>query len=181
MPNNRTHQGLIAEVKKIIGPIGDKLLIEKQNGIGLIQVFSEEKMTEGEKNKFKIAFSDMLLLDDNYKPFLVIEPETSSSPKTYGRSIPVYMIAKQIIADRQYQVKSPLFLIIVIPDDKKNPSQKKYQLEDLQRKIKSAIRLGGSQLEDFAFCQISGFEETLEKMIEESGSKNRLKALASLG
>lgn len=179
MANNRIHQGLIAEIKKILHPFRDNLLIEKHNGIGLIQVFSEEKMNEGEKNKFKIAFSDMLLLDDNRQPFLVIEPETSSSPKTYGRSIPVYTIAKQIIVDRQYQVKSPLFLIIVIPDYKKNPSQKKYQLEDLQRKIKSAIKLEGSQLEDFAFCQISDFEETLEKMIEEGRSKNRLKALAS--
>jgi hypothetical protein len=168
MPNNEIHQDLIAKVKKILDSFGDKLLIEKQNGIGLIQVFSEEKMTEGERNKFKIAFSDMLLLDDNRQPFIVIEPETSTSPKTFGRSIPVYTIAKQIIADRQYQVKSPLFLIIVIPDDKKNPSQKRYQLEDLQRKIKSATKLEGSQLEDFAFCQISDFKETLEKMIDAS-------------
>lgn len=168
MPNNEIHQDLIAKVKKILDSFGDKLLIEKQNGIGLIQVFSEEKMTEGERNKFKIAFSDMLLLDDNRQPFIVIEPETSISPKTFGRSIPVYTIAKQIIADRQYQVKSPLFLIIVIPDDKKNPSQKRYQLEDLQRKIKSATKLEGSQLEDFAFCQISDFKETLEKMIDAS-------------
>lgn len=180
MQEQKAHQGLIAKVKKILDPFGDKLLIEKQNGIGLIQVFSEEKMTEGEKNTFKIALSDMLLLDDNHQPFIVIEPETSSSPKTFGRSIPVYAIAKQIIADKPYQIKSPLFLIIVIPDDKKNPSQKKYQLEDLQRKIKSAIRLEGSQLEDFAFCQISDFKETLEKMIGENRSKNRLKALASL-
>ena len=154
MLSNEIHQDLIAKVKKILDPYGDKLLIEKQNGIGLIQVFSEEEMTEGEKNKFKVPFSDMLLLDDNRQPFIVIEPETSTSPKTFGRSIPVYTIAKQIIADRQYQVKSPLFLIIVIPDDKKNPSQKKYQLEDLQRKIKSAIRLGGSQLEDFTFVRL---------------------------
>ena len=177
MQKQKAHQDLIVEIKKILDSFGDKLLIEKQNGIGLIQVFSEEDMTEGEKNKFKIAFADMLLLDDNRQPFLVIEPETSSSPKTYGRSIPVYTIAKQIIADRQYQVKSPLFLIIVIPDYKKNPSQKKYQLEDLKRKIKSAIKLEGSQLEDFAFCQISDFEETFNKMIEKRGGQ-RLKALA---
>ncbi len=179
MAGNKIHQNLIAEVKKILGPIGDKLLIEKQNGIGLIQVFSKEKMTEGEKNKFKIAFADILLLDDNRQPFIVIEPETSASPKTFGRSIPIYTIAKQIIADRQYQVKSPLFLIIVIPDDENNPSQKKFQLEDLAHKIKSAIKLEGSQLKDFAICQISDFKETLEKMIEKRGGQ-RLKALASL-
>ncbi|MCK4830946.1 hypothetical protein KA005_85340 [bacterium] len=171
MAGNKIHQDLIAEVKKILNPFRDKLLIEKHDGVGLIQVFSEEKMTEGEKNKFKIAFSDMLILDGKSQPFIVIEPETSTSPKTFGRSIPVYTIAKQIIADRQYQVKSPLFLIIVIPDYKKNPSQKKYQLEDLKRKIKSAIKLEGSQLEDFAFCQISDFEETFNKMIEASGNQ----------
>ena len=178
MQEQKAHQDLIAEVKKILYPLRDKLLIEKQNGVGLIQVFSEEDMTEGEKNKFKIAFSDMLLLDDNRQPFIVIEPETSASPKTFGSSIPIYTIAKQIIADDKYQVEYPLLLVIVIPDNK-NPSQKKYQLEDLQRKIKSAIKLEGSQLKDFVICQISNFEETLEKMIEESGSKNRLKALAS--
>jgi len=63
-------------------------------------------------------------------------------------------------------------VIIVIPDNEKNPSQKKYQLEDLQRKIKSAIKLEGSQLKDFAVCQISDFEETLKKIIEASGSQS---------
>jgi len=152
MPNNKIHRGLIAEVKRILNPFRKKLLIEKQGGVGLIQVFSEEKMTEGEKNKFKIALSDMLLLDDNLHPFIIIEPETSSSPKTFGRSIPVYAVAREIIADKPYQIKSPLYLIIVIPDDKKNPGQKKYQLEDLQHKIKNAIKLEGSKLADFAFC-----------------------------
>ncbi len=167
MANNKIHQGLIAEVKRILNPFQKKLLIEKQSGVGLIQVFSEEKMTEGEKNKFKIALSDMLLLDKG-QPFIVIEPETSTSPKTFGRSIPVYAVARQIIADKPYQIKSPLFLIIVIPDDKRNPGQKKYQLEDLQHKIKSAIKLEGSQLADFAFCQISDFEDTIGKMIDAS-------------
>ncbi|MDH4218484.1 MAG: hypothetical protein OEW69_08680 [Nitrospirota bacterium] len=168
MPSNKIHQDLIAKIKKILNPFQDKLLIEKQDGVGLIQVFSEEDMTEGERNKYKIAFSDMLLLDDNRQPFIVIEPETSASPKTFGRSIPVYTIAKQIMADRQYQIKSPLFLIIVIPDDKKNPGQKKYKLEDLQRKMKSSIKLEGSQLADFTFCQISDFEDTIGKMIDAS-------------
>ena len=179
MPDKETHQNLIAKVKKILNPFQDKLLIEKQNGVGLIQVFSEAEMNEGDKNKFKIAFSDMLLLDDDRKPFLVIEPETSASPKTYGRSIPIYTIAKKIIiGDDKYQIESPLLLMIVIPKSE-NQNQKRQQLEDLQRKIKNVIKLEGTQLKDFAFCQISDFEETLEKMIEESGSKNRLKALPS--
>ena len=168
MPNNKIHQSLIAEVKRILNPFRKKLLIEKQGGIGLIQVFSEEKMTEGEKNKFKIALSDMLLLDDNHQPFIVIEPETSSSPKTVGRSIPVYAVASQRIADKPYKIKSPMFFIIVIPDDKKNPGQKKYQLEDLQNKIKSAIKLEGSKLANFDFCQISDFENTIGKVIDAS-------------
>lgn len=179
MPNNEIHQDLIVKVKKILDSFGDKLLIEKQNGIGLIQVFSEEKMTEGERNKFKIAFSDMLLLDDNHQPFLLIEPETSASPKTYGRSIPVYTIAKNIIiGKKEYPINMPLILIIVVPNNEKNPNQKRYQLEDLQRKMKSAQKLEGSQLNDFAICQISDFEETFEKMIEKRGGQ-RLKALAS--
>lgn len=56
-------------------------------------------------------------------------------------------------------------LLIVIP------AHKKYQLEDLQRKIKSSIKLERSQLEDFAICQISDFKKTLKKMIDESGSQ----------
>jgi hypothetical protein len=168
MQNNKIHQGLIAEVKKILNPYNKKLLIEKQDGVGLIQVFSEEEMVEGERNKFRIALSDMLLLDNKKQPFIVIEPETSSSPKTFGRSIPVYAVARKIIADKPYPFKSALLLIIVIPDDKKNPSQKKYQLEDLQRKMKSSIKLRGSKLADFAFCQISNFENTVRKMIDSS-------------
>lgn len=70
-------------------------------------------------------------------------------------------------------------LLIVIPPHKKYPGQKKYQLEDLQRKIKSSIKLERSQLKDFAICQISDFKETWKKMIDESGNK-RIKALASL-
>ncbi len=170
MPNNKIHKGLIAEIKRILNPYRYELLIEKQGGVGLIQVFSEENLTEGEKNKFKVAHSDILLLDKG-QPFIVIEPETSSSPKTFGRSIPVYTIARQIIADEPYPIKSPLYLIIVIPDDTKNSGKKKNQLVDLQRKMKSAIKLEGSQLADFAFCQLSDFEGTLEKMIEDSGSQ----------
>ena len=56
-------------------------------------------------------------------------------------------------------------LLIVIP------GQKKYQLENLQRKIKSSIKLEGSQLKDFAICQISDFKETLKKMINVSGGQ----------
>jgi len=179
MQERKAHQELIVEIKKILHPFRDNLLIEKQDGVGLIQVFSEENMTDGEKNKFKIAFSDILLLDDNHKPFLVIEPETSASPKTYGRSIPVYTIAKNIIiGKKEYPINMPLILIIVVPNNEKNPNQKRYQLEDLQRKMKSAQKLEGSQLNDFAICQISDFEETFEKMIEKRGGQ-RLKALAS--
>lgn len=166
MPNHKIHQGLIAEVKRILSPKRHELLIEKQGGVGLIQVFSEENMSEGERNKFKVAYADMLLLDGKGQPFIVIEPEASSSPKTFGRSIPVYAVAKQIIADKAYPIKSPLFLIIIIPDDKKNPGQKKYQLEDLQRKMKKSIKFEGSQLADFAFCQISDFEDTVGRMID---------------
>lgn len=168
MPNNNIHQDLMDEIKKILKTFRNKLLIEKQGGVGLIQVFSEEEMAEGERNKFKVALSDMLLLDNRGQPFIVIEPETSSSPKTFARSIPVYSIARQIIAIEPYQVKSPLCLIIVIPDDKKNPDQKKYQLEDLQRKLKSVIKFEGSQLADFTFCQIHDFEDTIRKMIDTS-------------
>lgn len=180
MQEQKTHQNLIAKVKKILNPFQDKLLIEKQNGVGLIQVFSEEEMHKGDRNKYKIAFSDMLLLDDNDKPFLVIEPETSASPKTYGRSIPIYTIAKKIIiGDDKYQIESPLLLMIVIPKSE-NQNQKRQQLEDLQRKIKNVIKLEGTQLKDFAICQISDFVETLRKIYEKSGSQ-RIKALASPG
>ena len=56
-------------------------------------------------------------------------------------------------------------LLIVIP------GQKKYQLENLQRKIKSSIKLERSQLKDFAICQISDFKETLKKMINVRGGQ----------
>jgi hypothetical protein len=168
------HQKLVKEIKSVLSTLPNKLLIEKQNGIGLIQAFSEVDMIEGDKNKFKIAFLDMLLLDENNKPFLVIEPETSSSSKTFGRSIPVYTIAK-LIKTRgvDYKVESPLILMIVIPDDK-NYIKKMEQLDKLKNKIKKAINFRKSQLKDFSICQISDFKESIRKLLEVNGHNSYL-------
>ena len=166
----KIHSDLIYEIKKILSPIPNKLFIEKQDGVGLIQVFSENDMNEGDRNKFKIAYSDILLLDENDKPLLIIEPETSSSPKTFGRSIPVYSIAKQIkVKNKSYQVESFLLLMIVIPDDKENKIQKKNQLEDLQSKITNAINFSESKLKDFVICQVSDFRKILKSFLIKYG------------
>lgn len=176
-PEQKIHEKLIDGIKRILSPFSNKLLIEKQNGVGLIQVFSEEEMIEGNRNRFKIAFSDMLLLDDNNKPFLVIEPESSSSPKTFGRSIPIYSIAKKIIiADKEYPIECPLLLMIVIPNYE-NQSQKRQQVEDLQQKIKKAMKFTESQLKDFAICQIDDFTTTLKDLLIKNGYPNYGKLL----
>jgi len=49
----KIHSDLIYEIKKILSPLPNKLFIEKQDGAGLIQVFSENGMNKGDRNKFK--------------------------------------------------------------------------------------------------------------------------------
>lgn len=172
MSIQKTHSDLIEEIKIVLFPLRNKLklFIEKQDEVGLIQVFSDVEMNDGERNKFKIAYSDILLLDENDKPLLIIEPETSSSPKTFGRSIPVYSIAKQIkVKKKSYQVESFLLLMIVIPDDKENKIKKKNQLEDFQSKIKNAINFPESKLKDFVICQISDLRKALKNLLIKYG------------
>jgi len=108
----------------------------------------------------------MLVLDEEEKPLLVIEPETSASPKTFGRSIPIYAIAKKVrIGKKEYSISSPLLLLIVIPDQSQT-SQKTEQLFDLEKKLKETIDFEGSSLKDFAICQVGGLKEALGRLID---------------
>ncbi|MFC2165626.1 WGR domain-containing protein [Acidobacteriota bacterium] len=163
---SRIHQNLIADVKKITSFFPNRLLVNKQNGVGLIQVFSESGTIKGELNKFKIAYADMLLLDEEENPLLVIEPESSSSPKTFGRSIPVFAIAKEIIVrTEKFKIEKPLYLLIVIPDSK-DREKKTAQLKDLRIKLKKVLRIEQSSLNDFSICQISNLERNLSRMLK---------------
>ena len=87
MRGHAVHNRLIAQIKKCLFPLAHNLRIEKE-GIGLIKVFSEYS-ADLARGVYEIAHADMVLLDENKEPILVIEPETSSSSKTFGRSIPV--------------------------------------------------------------------------------------------
>ncbi len=170
-----THEDLINEIKKVISPIFQTYHIEKQDGVGLLQIFDEENMVPREENKFKVANADIVVFDDNKTPFLIIEPETSGSPKTFGKSISIYTIAKMVRVGgkkvEEYSIESPLLLLIVIPQHPEN-SQKEDQLDDLRKKLKMTIDLRNSQLKDFDVCQIDNVKPTLRKLLNNNGYKN---------
>lgn len=170
MKKTNNHNELINEIYEIISPYFQHIFIEKKHGTGLIQIFDETELIKGEQNRFKIANLDILVLDDEEKPLLIIEPETSPSPKTFGRSIPIYTIAQKIKIgkDREYSIKSPLLLLIVIPKQPKD-GQKAKQLSDLERKLKKTIDLKESNLLDFAICQINDLKPTLKKLFIDNG------------
>jgi len=169
MTESKAHEELVNEIKKTISPHFSFLLIEDENAIGKIQIFDEKVLRERKQNRFKIAEADIMVLDDKENPFLVIEPETSSSPKTFGRSIPVYAVAQSVkVGNKKYLIESPLLLLVVIPKQK-NDSQKDKQLPDLERKLKETIDFGRSNLRDFAFCQISDLRPTLKWLFESNG------------
>jgi len=163
------HNELIDKVYKTISPHFEYIFIEKRRGTGLIRVFDESKLIQGKQSRYKVANADMLVLDEKERPLLVIEPETSASPKTFGRSIPIYAIAKKVrIGKKEYSISSPLLLLIVISDQKK-ASQKTEQLIDLKKKLKETIVFKGSSLKDFAICQIGDLEEALGRLMDSNG------------
>ena len=163
------HDELIDKVYDIISPYFQHIFIEKRNDTGEIQVFDETELIKGEQNRFKIAKADMIVLDGEEKPLLVIEPETSSSPKTFGRSIPIYTIAQKVrIRGRDYSIEFPLLLLIVIPTQQEC-GQKAEQLTDLEKKLKKTINWKESNLKDFAICQIGDLKPTLKRLFIDNG------------
>lgn len=168
MANHETHNRLIGQIKTCLSPVASNLYIEKEK-IGLIKVFSEYA-TDVAEGEYEVAYADMVLLDENKEPILIIEPETSSSPKTFGRSIPVYAMAGEIrFSSRKYPIRQPLLLMIVIPDHKHDVQEKRSQLEDMQNKAKRLIATRGSKLKDVYICQISDFEIKIKELLENNG------------
>jgi len=164
-----THSELIDKIYDIISPHFQHISIEKRHGVGLIQIFDEEELIKNEQKRFKIANADMLVLDEKEKPLLVIEPETDASPKTFGRSIPIYTIARKVkIVKKEYSTESPLLLLIVIPKQPEN-GQKAEQLPDFEKKLKKTIDLKESSLKDFAICQINDLKPTLKRLFINNG------------
>jgi hypothetical protein len=93
----------------------------------------------------------------------------SSSPKTFGRSVPIYTIAQKVkIGQKEYPIESPLLLLIIIPKQKQE-GQKAEQLSDLEAKLKQTIKLKTSSLMDFALCQIDYLKPTLRRLFISNG------------
>jgi len=178
-----THEELISKIRNILSPFSKRLYVEKKDGVGLIQVFKGNDLTIAEYS-YRIAFADILLLDDKDKgnPLMVIEPETSFSPKTFGRSIFAYTIANEIkIGRKRMKIKLPLLLMIVIPDDKNDIYKRRGQLEDLQYTFKNKVGLEKSQLRDFRICQISDFKETIKGLLNENGHSADSRKIDKIG
>jgi hypothetical protein len=174
MENNKEHKDLVDKVYAILLPVfgKDSIFIEGRC-VGYIQIFDKSELKNGEMNRFKIARSDIMVFDDEGKPLLVVEPETSSSPKTFGRSIPIYTIAKRVIIKsegkviKSKKIESPLLLLIVIPEQKAN-SQKDVQLPDVENKIKMNVNTRDSNIKDFAICESNDLMPTLRRLFNNS-------------
>ena len=170
-----THSELIDKIYSTISPYFQYIFIERKDGVSEIQIFDEKELIKKKQNRFKIAYADMLVLDDKEKPLLVIEPETSASPKTFGRSITIYTIAQKVRVNYkniekkiEKTIESPLLLLIVIPKQPEK-GQKKQQLPDLEEKLKKTIDLKGSSLKDFAICQDDVLKPTLKRLFINNG------------
>jgi len=171
MEDPKKHYELIDKIYDTISPYFQHIFIEKRNDVDYIQIFDENKLIKGKQKRFKIAHADVMVLDEKEKPLLVIEPETSPTPKTFGRSIPIYTIAQKVkIKNKEYTIESPLLLLIVIPNQPKK-GQKAEQLPDLEKKLKKTIDLKDSSLMDFAICQIDDLKPTLKRLFINNGYK----------
>ena len=172
-----THEEMIEDIKKILTPVFEYVYVESEENTGKIQVFGVQELPERGKRQYKIAEADVAVCDKNKKPFLIIEPEMASSPKTFGRSLAVYTIAKLIKTRRgEKKIEAPLLLLIIIPNQKES-GKKANQLRFLEKRLKEAINLKNSQLKDFAFCQIKDAKVTLKNILRKNGYENYAKLL----
>ncbi|HEC82256.1 MAG TPA: hypothetical protein ENI53_00015 [Thermoplasmatales archaeon] len=169
MSKSVSHKEMVRNIKKILKPVFTHIYVENEKNTGKIQVFNIRELPEKGKNQYKIAEADILVYDKEKKLFLIIEPETNSSPKTFGRSLNVYTIAESIkTREGEQKIKTAILLLIVIPN-KKESNKKANQLKFLEKRLKESINLKNSRLKDFAFCQIKDFKNVLKNLLKRNG------------
>ena len=157
------HERMVSEVAKILEQEAEgEVLVEGQN-VGHIQMFLSEKPA----NSSRVAKADILKLDASGKPILVGEPETSTSPKSFGRSILMYTIVEWLRVKAMKideSIVSPLKLLIVVPDAPDFRGRRR-QLNILESRLKDSIHLDRSTLADFAICQLRDARDRVRELL----------------
>lgn len=145
-----------------------------KNGVSNIVIFDEPDLHK-EKSRYRIAYSSILILDNN-KPLLAIEtiPHKPTPPKDIAGPIPIYMIARKIVINmengnnKEYELvdsNSKLNLLVVVPNQPEN-GLKSAQIKDLNEKFKGVFDLNSeySNLKNFEICEFSDINSALKKL-----------------
>ena len=169
MGKHDVHNDLISRIREYLSPLGpESLKIEKETA-GLIRVTSVP--SSDFPHGIDLAHADMALFDENDQPIMIIEPETASSPKTFGRSITVYSMASEIqIRQRRYPLMNGFLLVIVIPDHKIDLERKRRELSYIGQMAKASLSAGNRRLKDIVICQIADIECEIDRILRKNGN-----------
>ena len=152
------------------------IYVKGKNGVSNIVIFDEPDLYK-EKSRYRIAYSSMLILDNN-RPLLGIEaiPNKPTPPRDIAGPIPIYMIARKIVitfkngSTKEYELvdgDSKFNLLVVVPDQPES-GLKSAQIKDLNEKFKGVFDLNSeySNLKDFEICEFSDIKSALKKLIK---------------
>ena len=122
-----------------------------------------------------IKESSSIVLRDG-KPFLSVEimATVSTTPIVAAGNVLIHSIADSAIvkfqgrkSNKEYQLDSPRFLLIIIPDPSEDvDSSKDEQMKIIEGLIKKMNFLENSSLENFKICMRNEFEESMKQLIE---------------
>lgn len=155
----------------------ETIYLKGKNGVNNIVLFDEPELIPGEKSRYRIAYSSMAVFDGE-KLVLVVEaiPNKPTPPKEVVGSIPVCMVTRKIIINKkdgqnlEYALKdknSKFRLLVVVPDQGGENSQKSKQISDLNEKFRGVLDLDSeySNLKDFAICEIRDIKPVLKNLL----------------
>ena len=150
----------------------NKIYVKGKNGINSIVIFDEPEL-EKEKSRFRTGYSKILIFKDD-KPFLAIETfsQKPTPPKDIAGPIPIYMIARKIIINKENGDNEEVliddnidFNLLIVVSDQPKDGNKSAQIKDLNEKFKGVFDLGGeySNLKNFEICEFSHMKNCLNK------------------
>ena len=155
---------------------GYDVYIKGENGVSNIVIFDEPDLVEGEKSRYRIAHSNIMIFNED-NPILAIEtiPKESAPPRDIVGPIPLYMIARKVVINKKNKKNlefnldnndSKFTLLVVVPDQREG-RYKNLQILDLNEKFKGVLNLKSeySNLKDFEICEFSNIKPVLSKLI----------------
>lgn len=154
----------------------ENIYVKGKNGVNNIVIFDEPDLNK-EKSRYRMAYSSILILDNN-KPLLAIEaiPNKPTPPKDIAGPIPIYMIARKIVitfrngSTKEYELikgDSKFNLLVVVPNQPEN-GLKSAQIKDLNEKFKGVFDLSSeySNLKNFEICEFNDIKFMLKELLK---------------